>query len=252
MKNELTILTCNFNTAELVVNLLRSAKLKFAEMPNVVVMNTSTDLNETNLLAQHNIPHYNFVGGIHGEAVNLGFKKIQTKYVLLVDSDLIFLKDIKEMFQIFKDNNLSLMGKIVGDVGEKKLYPRVEPWYCFIDLEELKKHKIQFFDREKTKASKNSSRVYDIGSTMYEDILARSQKEIGDAPFLEKRYFKHYGGMSWRTQKFNNKDVDTDIDFGGTHPHQILFDIGMQVKQEYLRETECLKDITISDLFTDA
>lgn len=247
MNNELTILTCNYNTHELISNLLKSAKSCFNEMPSIMVMNTSTDPKESIELSNKGIKHYNFKGGIHGEAVNLGFRKVRTRYVLLVDSDIIFLKDIDKIFEKFKETGGVLMGKIVGDVGGKSLYPRVEPWYCFIDLNHLKLHKIDFFDREKTKNSKNTDRVYDIGSTMYEKVV-ESGKLIVDAPFLENKYFKHYGGMSWRTQKFDGSKGDTDIDFGGTHPHKILYDIGMQVKQEYLAETEYLKNIDINNI----
>jgi hypothetical protein len=140
------------------------------------------------------------------------------------------------------------MGKVVGNVAGKNLYERVEPWYCFMNYEILKNKKIEFFDRERVKKSKEDNiKVYDIGSTMFEDV-EKSNLLIGDVD-LENKYFKHYGGMSWHCQKYNSSEDDTDIDFGGTHPHEILWNIGQQRKNQYDIETEYLKDIDIKSCF---
>lgn len=240
---DLTILTCNYNTPELVVNLYKSIK-KYSKLDcDFVVINTSTDNCSEKILSDNNIKYYNYRGGIHGEAVNLGLRKIDTRYVLLLDSDVLITSDISGIFQKMKSNNLTLMGNVVGDVAGKSLYSRVEPWFCFIDKDNLKRYKIDFFDRERTKKSKQpgSDRVYDIGSTMYEDVV-KNNLLIGNINVENKRFI-HYGGMSWRVQSYNPNDVDTDIDFGGTHPHAILKDIGEQVRLKYKKEVaELLKD----------
>lgn len=241
---DLTLLTCNYNTPNLVLNLLKSVKNTCSEIPNVMIMDTSTETSS--VLDENRIPYFSFRGGTHGEAVNLAFKKIQTKNVLLVDSDVIFLEDFKKPFEKFKSMDLTLMGKVVGDCAGKSLYPRVEPWYCFINLENLKRHKIRFFDRERTRQSKlDAIRVYDIGSTMFEDVSNKNLK-IGDVS-MEGKYFKHYGGMSWHVQKFNSNDKDTDIDFGGTHPNESLRNYGLHKRVEYLKETAHLENISLTD-----
>lgn len=238
--SNLTILTCNYNTSDLVVKLTKSIKATSQDMPKLVVINTSTDPEEDKILSNYNINYYNFSGGLHGEAVNLGFKKVKTRYVLLVDSDVIFKQDFQKPFEYFKKHGFALMGKVVGDVAGKSLHPRIEPWYCFIDLDQLKKHKIEFFDAERTRNSRGGDqKVYDIGSTMLEDVINAGLK-VGDVSTLENKYFKHYGGMSWRVQKFNHLDKDTDVDFGGTHPNPQLYDYGIYIRQEYLKETEYL------------
>lgn len=237
---DLTLLTCNYNTPELIVNLLKSVKQTCSELPYVVVMNTSTE--DSDILDNNNIHYFNVRGFSHGEAVNLAFSKIKTKYILLVDSDVIFLKDFKNAFNKFKEMDLALMGKIVGDCGDKKLYPRIEPWYCFINLEKLKLYRIQFFDRERSK-KQDKEVIYDIGSTMFEDVT-NLNLSIGDVN-LENKYFKHYGGMSWREQKYNPNDIDTDIDFGGTHPHKFLYDLAQNIKSQYLKDTQYLNNITL-------
>jgi hypothetical protein len=117
-----------------------------------------------------------------------------------------------------------------------------------MNFEKLKNNKIDFFDRERVKESKKDNiKVYDIGSTMFEDVQ-NSDLLIGDVN-LENRYFKHYGGMSWHCQKYNSSKDDTDIDFGGTHPHEILWNIGQQRKNQYDIETEYLKNVDIKSSF---
>lgn len=245
---DLTLLVCNYNTPDLVVNLLKSVKETFDELPKVVVMNTSTGA-PTTLLDENEIPYYNFKGGIHGEAVNLGLKKVETRYVLLVDSDVIFKKDIKKYFEVFKERGFALMGNVVGDCAGKKLYPRVEPWFCFIDNQLLKNYKIPFFDRVRhmKRHTGEVSRIYDIGSTMFEDI-GKLNKQVANVN-IEDKYFVHYGGMSWRGQKYNPYDVDTDIDFGGTHPHKQLYDLAMRVKAQYQEDTKVLEEVDIKGIF---
>lgn len=245
---DLTVVTCNYNTPDLIIKLLQSVKHTSSQLPNVIVMNTSTEKESEKILSDYNIPYYNLKGGTHGEAVNLAFEKVTTKYILLVDSDVIFLKDFFPAFEKFKSQDLTLMGKVVGNVGGKNLYNRVEPWYCFLDCDKLKENNIKFFDKERVKKSRlENIKVYDVGSTMFEDIQ-KADLLIGDVD-LENKYFKHYVGMSWYCQKYNPSDGDKDIDFGGTHPHKIFWNIGQQIKNQYDIETAYLKNIDIESLF---
>lgn len=169
----------------------------------------------------------------HGNAVNAAFDLVKTKYVLLVDSDVLFLKDIKKPYEKFKEGGFVLMGEVVGDRGGKSLYPRVNPWFCFIDLEQLKEHDINFYDHHRTKEIK-SERIYDIGSTMFEDVI-KADLTVANAK-MENKYFKHYEGMSWRVQKYNPNNGDTDIDIGGTHDSVQLYKLGLQVRERYNKD----------------
>lgn len=247
---ELTLLTCNYNTPDLILNLLRSLKIVTKDIPNVLVMNTGAESSFLSL-KEYEIPYYNLPNTTHGQAVNNAFDLIETDYVLLVDSDVIFLKDFQKPFEVFKDNNLSIMGNVSGNRGGKQLYPRVDPWFCFINLKQIRSHNIYFYDEVRSSNSKiKGNIVYDIGSTMFEDILKYPNMKIGNVQ-MEGKYFKHYEGMSWRIQKYNPNDKDTDIDFGGTHPNKQLYDIGLAVREEYLKETSHLKEINIKGAFSD-
>jgi len=245
----LTIVVACYNTPKLVLNLLSSIQNECETLPQVMVMNTSNNSIDELIFQAEGIPYFNFKGGIHGEAVNLAMSKVKTKYALLIDSDVIIKKDFLPAFDKFKESGCALMGKVVGDCGGKSLYPRVEPWFCFMDMEALKRHKIKFFDSERTLKAKDSDRRYDIGSTMFEDV-EKAGLSIADAN-MEGKYFKHYGGMSWRVQSYDPSQEDTDIDFGGTHPNKALHDYGLKIAQEYDKETTHLGSINIMNAFSN-
>lgn len=246
---DITILTCNFNTSTLIITLLKSIIHTCHIIPKVLVVNTSTNIKESNILQSFKIPHVNMIGGTHGEAVNLGLELISTKYVLLVDSDIIFLRDFNNILSKVISNGVTLLGNISNLTDNKSLYPRIDPWYCIINNADLKFNNIKFFDPVKTKDSRNSGGpVYDIGSTMFEDV-SNLGLQIGNSKVLENKYFKHYGGMSWRSQKYNPNDIDTDIDFGGTHPHKEYYNWGMMVADQYTQETTYLQNIDIIGKF---
>lgn len=244
--NDLTLLTCNFNTPYLIDGLLKSLIKTASDLPNILVMDTSI---ENSQVVPDYIPSFRFSGGTHGEAVNLAFKKIKTRYVLLVDSDILFLQDYKKPFEVFKKEGAVAMGNIVGDVAGKSLYPRIEPWYCFLDLSVLNHFKISFFDAVRTSNSKNSNRVYDIGSTMFEDLNNRGMKMIDVN--LEGKYFKHYGGMSWHIFKFDPTQKDTDVDFGGTHPNQALYSHGRSILERYKLDMSIYNDVDVSSILNN-
>ena len=233
---DLTIVVCNHDTPDLITNLMVSIAKTCENIPAMLVISTGKFplLNPIKpLWKTHYIPHTS-----HGDAVNESFNLVKTRYMLLVDSDVLFLKDFYNPFEKFKEGGFALMGEVVGDRGGKSLYPRVNPWFCFIDLEQLKEHDIKFYDHYRTETSKrklsNPNRVYDIGSTMFEDVI-NSGLTVADAK-MENKYFKHYEGMSWRVQKYDPNNGDTDIDIGGTHDNLALYEYGLKVREQYERD----------------
>jgi glycosyltransferase involved in cell wall biosynthesis len=237
---DLTIVTCNYNTADLIQNLIKSIKFTCPVIPTILVIDTGKSPTNVDDMVD-DVIYYPHLNSSHGEGVNKSFDKVKTRYVLLVDSDILFLKNIQKPFEKFKESRAAAMGKIVGSVAGKNLYDRIEPWYCFLDLQFLKNNNIKFFDADRTKKSKKENiKIYDVGSTMLEDILNNGGIVVNVD--LEGKYFKHYGGMSWRIQSYNPENEDTDVDFCGTHPHKILYDIGCQVRKQYDRDIQQLYD----------
>ena len=235
----LSILTCNYNTPDLTKNMLCSLnRTSEFELDKVYVMDTSAECGNlhhhfTPSVVIKDLPNYS-----HGSAVNYGLDLIENEHILLIDSDVIFYKDIGPIYEKFKQGEFTLLGNVSGDRGGKSLHPRVDPWFCFINNKHLKDNGIIFLDEERTKNSRNSDKVYDVGSTMFEDVIKANLKVANFNG--ENKYFKHYEGMSWRVQKYNPVDGDTDVDFGGTHNNKTLYNYGLSVIEQYKKDTQNL------------
>lgn len=245
--NDLTLITCSYNTPDITLTMLKSWMYVHNCTQRLVLIDNSTDNITRDLLYDNKIPYTTHPGLSHGEGVNKALKLCKTKYALLVDTDVIFLRNHTDIFEQFKSMNLAVMGKVEGDRGGKKIYNRVNPWHCFIDVEKIKEHNITFFDEERMKSSFKTEKIYDIGSTFLEDIK-KANLQIGNVD-LEHNYFLHLEGMSWYKNKFNPNDKDTGIDFGGTHnnpgfvqAYEQKYDYFKQFKKQY-------STVKISDKF---
>jgi hypothetical protein len=182
---------------------------------HLLLIDNSTDEQTRELLHDNKIPYKCSPGNTHGQGINEALELCKTDYALLVDTDIIFLKNHVDIFEQFKSLDLMLMGKIEGDRGGKKIHKRVNPWHCFINVKKMKECGLIYFDANKMKASFSTDCIYDIGSTFFEDIR-KKQLKIGDVNF-HSNYFFHLEGMSWYKNKFDPTKPDTGIDFGGTH-----------------------------------
>jgi len=238
---DLTIISCNCNTPDLITNLFLSIKNVCKSVPKMFVVETGH--RDSSYFVKHtnfgDITYTIKFDSSHGEGVNLAMGRIKTDYILLVDSDVLLSKDVKKPFDKFKESGAALMGNVSGDRGGKSLHPRVDPWFCFMNLKQLKEHNIKFFDPIRTKRSRTESRIYDVGSTMFEDVM-NAGLTVANVN-LEGKYFTHYEGMSWRIQKYDPNKGDTDIDFGGTHDNKAMYEYGLKVKEQYEKDTEELR-----------
>ena len=243
--NNLTLITCSYNTPEVTVTMLKSF-FKHHEPTKVLVCDNSTDDSTSVLLTENNVKHFINRGGVHIKSVDLLFDRIDTKYALLVDTDVIFLKDNNTLFEKFKEANICLLGEICGDRGGKKIHNRVHPWYCFVDVEAIKHNKIKFYNPDKHFGK--SDKIYDVGCTFFSDI--RDKKlQIGDLNAnVASNYYKHYEGMSWRTKRFGSVDGDIDFDSSATHTNRGLYEYGLMVERSYQLEVEKYKHQKINAL----
>jgi hypothetical protein len=240
---DITLVSCIYNTPHLITPLFKSFDKYHKNYKKVVVNTSDQDTLEKecdDIL--DNIALYKKIklrGFSHGEAVNQALKLIDTSHVLLVDSDIIFYKGFDTILDRMIEGDFALGGEIVGNRGGKELYPRIQPWYCYINLTFLKNNNINFFDKTRTLNSKERGvKIYDIGSTMFEDVV-NAGGSIANFK-VENKYFKHYEGMSWRTQKYDPNNGDTDIDIGGTHDNSLLYEYGIQIKKQYDEEIKWL------------
>ena len=238
--DDLTLISCSYNTPDVTLTMLRSF-FKYHEETEVLIIDNSTNDETEHLLVKNNIPYVRNKGGLHIQSIDILLSKIKTKYALLVDTDIIFYKNHNTIFNKFKEMDLTLLGEVCGDRGGKKIHNRVHPWHCFINVENIKQNNISFYNPEKQFST--SEKIYDVGCTFFEDIKNNKLK-IGDIR-LEGSYYNHYEGMSWRTKRFGNEDGDIDHNSNAVHNNIHLYQYGLHIEEQYKREIEIYKDITI-------
>lgn len=245
--DELTLISCSYNTPDITLTMLRSWAAVHNEPQKVIICDNSTNEETADILSKNNIPYIRQIGDTHGNGVNKLLEKCETKYALLVDTDVIFLKNHKDIFEQFKNQSLTLLGKVEGDRGGKQIYNRVNPWHCFINVEDIRNNNIIFFDEKRMKDSFSRSKIYDIGSTFFEDIKEKKLK-IGTVD-LSNRYYYHFEGMSWYKNKYNGSEKDTGIDFGGTHNNYGYVNAYNTKYASFQDIAAKYKDITIKNKF---
>jgi len=237
---DITLISCSYNTPQVTLTMLRSFFAHHTHIP-VLISENSSDDRTLKLLELHNIPFIINKNGLHIRSIDPLLERVRTSYALLVDTDIIFLKNCNDVFEDFKRYNLALLGEICGDRGGKKIHNRVHPWFCFIDVNKIKNNNITFFNPQKH--NRKDGKLYDVGCTFFSDILDCKLK-IGDIN-LENDYFKHYEGMSWRTERYGECAGDIDLDHTATHNNRYLYECGLRVWDSYLPEISKYENVVI-------
>jgi len=212
--DELTLITCSYNTPEHLITMLRSFVKIHGDGPfNIVIMENSTNGDTAKLLDGFNIEYIVNKGSTHSPAVDKALLYVRTRFALLVDSDVVFRQDVTKLIDVMKINNGALLGEICGDRGGYQLYKRVHPWFCLIDVDQIRAKHICFHDQKRiadtgstafyqnipiNPVKRNIVKFYDVGSTFYEDINKAGLKVI-EAKGIQK-YYEHFEGSSWHRQ----------------------------------------------------
>lgn len=202
----LTLATCSFNTPKITLNMIDSY-YNHNEPTNLLISDNSTNDDTATLLSSEGISYYRNPGFHHSIGVDFLIEKCDTKYMLLVDTDVIFLKNIVPLFERLKFYDAAICGVKQGSRGGLELHDRICPWFCFIDIEKIKANNIKFFDGERFSQhlhlQDNSKKIYDVGATFLEDIIKADLKVFEITEYEQDIYIKHFEGMSWRKDSNN-------------------------------------------------
>lgn len=210
--NQLSLISCSYNTPEVFCTMLKSFRLRHTELGkmNIVIMENSTDNKTQCILDANNIRYIKNPGGTHSRSIDPAFEACTTPYALVVDSDVVFLKNITDLIDSLVKNKVDLAGIECGSRGRYNLKMRIHPWFMFVNLSSIKKHKIKFHDEERIIATnsqgfygnipinyvRTDTPMYDVGATFYEDVKNAGLK-ILNIPAVQS-YFMHLEGMSWQ------------------------------------------------------
>lgn len=104
----------------------------------------------------------------HCKAIDYALKNcIKTKYVLLVDNDILFKPNLLEFLKKLDIENYDC----VGEIGFDNTPPnRLFPHFCIIDVKKFNKENLNYFDRERIIWKGSICNRYDTGYSFYEDI----------------------------------------------------------------------------------
>jgi hypothetical protein len=212
---DLTLVSCNYNTPAQIEALLKSWKFHNSEVSRkCIIMEHSTDDESVPFLESNKIPYIRNRGSVHYKGVEAAFQLVNTRYMLLVDSDVVFNKPIGDVLSNYIGSAINLAGRVEGDRGGFLLHRRVHPWFCFIDLEFVNNNSIRFVDMVRIRNTKSEGfykniphnefhqiRKYDVGSTFLEDVMKFGGRVLNHN--IEDEYFTHFEGMSWRKNTDN-------------------------------------------------
>lgn len=201
MMNQLTIVTVNHNTPFLIYTLLRSLHKYNAWYKNpLYVIDNSTIHTLPQVQTQDIVIEYfdntlyagleryartskepTLASAHHAFTVDWFIRnRVNTDYLLLVDSDILFTRSCLPYFQEFIHHNYALMGY------ERTTYAKhtIAPWCCFINIKKMKSHMFNYFDINRI-LYVNNNMQYDTGASLYEDfkIVNEPIKTIPDNLF---------------------------------------------------------------------
>jgi hypothetical protein len=66
------------------------------------------------LLREQDIPFIANPGGTHSPSVDIGLDAVSTRYALLVDTDVLFLRSLVPLYRTFCFGGFTLMGEVQG------------------------------------------------------------------------------------------------------------------------------------------
>jgi len=209
--DDLTLITCSYETPEITETMLKSFRYANKELSNmkIIVMENSIKSDTRDMLDLNNIPYVKNPNGKHSQSLDTALKMCLTKYALVVDTDIIFNKPISSLLNHCKVNAISLGGYKTFYRAGYNLKPRINPWFMIINVDDIKSRHISFHDQsriDKTKSNvffasipvsdDKTTLMYDVGSTFYEDVKS-AKLSIECIPTVTT-WFKHYEGASWR------------------------------------------------------
>lgn len=209
---DLTVVICSYKAnKEFILCLHQLVRFGFLGKDLLIYENSpKTYKSNREFLKKYKIKYTNNPDGTHTDTMNRALTEVKTKYALLLDSDCFCVADPYMYMERIVSHNIQLFGDICGDRGGYHIHKRVHPWWCYVDVEFMKKNNISFVDMERMEKSNSMSFIdrkklasqrdpkgyyYDAGSTMFEDVIKAGGivADVGDSkPYI------HVEGASWR------------------------------------------------------
>ena len=225
-----TIITCAYNTPLITECLLKSYLKYHPGYHRLTLIDNSTNNETRDMLDSYNIE---YVKGekvlgkpptkdswwTHHTGLDWAVNKCITPYCLILDTDILFRKNIVKFFEIFHNNSDEYVamgehmpkdkpktvkdGKVVI-ASDEYILPRIHPCFMLLNVDFFKENKLSFSEPKNIKPE-NKDEKYDVGSYLYEQIYKLGKQTIR----IEKddKSYIHCEGLSWA------EGVNKKIDF---------------------------------------
>lgn len=250
LQENLTIGTCAYGMEGCVVLMLKSLINVYRgedhEKFNLLILDNSPDDEVTKALLKFDISCMRNPNGIHSKGVDILIDHCPTKYMLLVDTDILFLAKVEGLIGPIMEKGAALAGEFCADRAGYKLHPRIHPWFCVIDVEKIKANNIKFHCEKRSQENGsehfykhvpinrniyNAVPMWDVGSSFYHDI---KKAGLGIMEIMNIYSFHaHFEGMSW--------NIKSGIDS--------IVKRGEEMLKTYSAATMVLQNVKIKDKF---
>ena len=238
------VMTCHYKNPEMTTMCLRTLLAKNKWVKKVLIVDTSEEQDAPNALhmGDDRIQVIPAKGMVHSDGVEFGLKWARSKvytgckkgkdrWVLLIDSDVLFDHDVRDILQDSMDNGYVLTGHLQNSMKNHvgmTVRPRIHPAFCLINLSFLTKNNIPFMNWEKIQPEGRegwlghtpqkfkwyefrNETIYDVGGTMYEEVknAGGTVNNLGQLWEYDKNRFDentttvfHIGSISWGDEPY--------------------------------------------------
>lgn len=202
-QENVTLVSVNWNQRKVTELMLKSYvkhHYRAAPLKLMLIDNGSTD-DSKKWLTENRIPFIDLPINIGHEAgINVVYKKIDTRYCLVVDTDMEFRSNTHEYLSHLNETCVAAGDLITGDNLGFKVLPRIGAWFFLFDIAIMRaKGIVKFRD--------TTNWAYDTGSWMTERVFENgfTHHQINRVPgdidrdVIGMNYGSHYhlGKMSW-------------------------------------------------------
>lgn len=213
--DDITILSANFNTPDLTLHMIKSAFLQIGRTIPVCIIDNSTiwpmPISSNTLITVidntnfKHTPNYGQCSANHCSSIEYAMNTIQTQYILLCDTDVLFKPMIKNILNVPNGSY-----DVCGEVGwDKHPGDRLFPYCCIIDNHKKRANGISYFDS-------NRIMVNCLGIPYNKDHPPKDNVQAyfdTGASFLQDIQFHN-----WMINQINLSDVIVHKKGGTLHP----------------------------------
>lgn len=209
---DITLVTVNWNQRPCVELLLKSfIKHNYEGEPFrlILVDNASTD-NSQDWLLENEVPFFAMNENIgHENAINEIYDKIDTQYVLLLDTDVEIKDNVLDYLSYMHSGCISV-GELIDKnfMFDSKIKDRISPWFWLFDISEMKKRGVETF---RTKGDWS----YDVGSEYWElmrdfgftnhNLIRHPGHQDNDIVSMKYDKHDHIGKVSWNLNNHGDR-----------------------------------------------